>query len=313
MTAKELQKRHEKSQQLRVLETNDGNFFVESSKGRVLYRVYGDLTKCSCGDFNRNISKDPNFKCKHILSVMNAVPRKEVESGEFLEKHQSKLDDRFITNIKGKDFVLYAGLLDLAHQRGLLKLEVELVQYPTKENGNEAICRAVAQGKLSEVFSDLGDANPGNCHSMIAKHIIRMASTRAKARVLRDMTNIGMTALEELAVFDEVIGGETPKKPTRRKRTPKAMSKTTKPKVEKKPTAAKKDKPKAEPAKTTKSSAKSEPEESKQESGPPISSAQRRACLNLSRRRGISVSELEQMVQEALRLHRSFRGFPESR
>jgi hypothetical protein len=66
---------------------------------------------------------------------------------------------RFRNSIKGKDFVLYAGVLDLATQKGLLKLEVELLQFPAKENGNEAICRAVAESKTGEVFSDIGDAN----------------------------------------------------------------------------------------------------------------------------------------------------------
>ncbi len=86
-----------------------------------------------------------------------------------------------MTNIKGKDFVLYAGVLDLATQKGLLKLEVELLQFPTKENGNEAICRAVAESKTGEVFSDIGDANPKNCHSQIVKHLIRMARLLFKA------------------------------------------------------------------------------------------------------------------------------------
>ena len=95
-----------------------------------------------------------------MLSVMNAIPKREVENARFCEKSVPRLDDRFMTNIKGKDFVLYAGVLDLATQKGLLKLEVELLQYPTKENGNEAICRAVAESKTGEVFSDIGDANP---------------------------------------------------------------------------------------------------------------------------------------------------------
>ena len=110
-----------------------------------------------------------------------AENNKTLES-ENCETHVPKLDERFITNIKGKDFCLYAGALDLSMQKGLMKLEVELLQFPTKENGNEAVCRAVAEGKNGEIFADIGDANPNNCHSQIVKHLIRMASTRAKAR-----------------------------------------------------------------------------------------------------------------------------------
>ena len=32
---------------------------------------------------------------------------------------EAKLEERFIITLKGKDFVVYAGLLDLAHQKGL--------------------------------------------------------------------------------------------------------------------------------------------------------------------------------------------------
>ena len=53
-----------------------------------------------------------------------------------------------------------------------------------------------------------GDANPRNTNEKIVHHILRMAATRAKARALRDFTNIGMTCLEELGDFDEVIGPE---------------------------------------------------------------------------------------------------------
>ena len=156
MTAKEIAKRNQKAGQLKVLQTDDGQFFVESGEGKILYNVIlGDEgNKCNCGDFAKNSKKDSNFNCKHILSVMNALPKKDVENATFLEKLIPKLDDRFLTNIKGKDFVLYAGVLDLATQKGLLKLEVELIQYPTKENGMEAICSATLESLDGRKFTD---------------------------------------------------------------------------------------------------------------------------------------------------------------
>jgi len=198
MMTKEIQRRSERSQDLRVLKSN-GNYFVESAEGMVLYKVNSagepDKFACTCGDYARGTKNDPNFQCKHILAVLSCVM---TEQAEFLEKKKPKLDERFIKTIEGRDFVLYSGLLDLAHQKGLLKIEVEPLQYPTKENGYFAICKPTAASKFGEIFIDAGDANPTNCNSKVAKHLLRMASTRAKARALRDMTNIGLTALEEL-------------------------------------------------------------------------------------------------------------------
>ena len=116
----------------------------------------------------------------------------------------AKIDERFIVNLKGKQFVTYEGLLDLAHQEGLISIEVDLLQIPNKENGMIAIVKATAKTK-DKVFMDIGDAGPNSVNSMITPHIIRMASTRAKARALRDLTNIGMTAIEELGDDSEII------------------------------------------------------------------------------------------------------------
>ena len=116
-----------------------------------------------------------------------------------------KVREEFIKNIQGKDFVLYAGLLDLAHQKGLQRLDVEILQFPSIENDNTCICKATATTTESgQLFSDIGDANAQNTGRMIAPHYIRMASTRAKARVLRDLCNIGdLCALEELGEPDD--------------------------------------------------------------------------------------------------------------
>lgn len=123
----------------------------------------------------------------------------EAESGGLPGKGpRPALDRRFLVQLKGKEFVTYAGLLDLAHQHGLGRLEVEIIQFPSAENNMECICRASAVSESGMVYTDIGDANPLNTNKMVSQHIIRMASTRAKARVLRDFTNIGITALEEL-------------------------------------------------------------------------------------------------------------------
>ena len=113
------------------------------------------------------------------------------------------INEKFIINLQGKSYVTYEGLLDLAHQRNLKSIEVELIQIPTKENNMTAICKATATTE-NEVYTDLGDASPRSVNSTIVPHLIRMASTRAKARVLRDLTNVGMTAFEELSLEDSM-------------------------------------------------------------------------------------------------------------
>ena len=296
MTAKEIQKRNVKSNQLKVIQTENGQFFVESSQGKILYNVLfsNDEKSCSCGDFARNSKQDPAFKCKHILAVENSVLDTDIESATFLDKNTPRLKERFIQNIKGKDFVQYAGVLDLAQQKGLIRLEVELIRYPSADNNYEAICRATAEGKNGELFIDVGDSSKNNTSEQIAKHLIRMASTRAKGRALRDMCNIGIACLEELESVDDVIGSTAPqktiKKPTIMK--PKPSATTNKPEENKVPA---KTENAPEPVK------KVEPKVSRpnQETDTPaMSEAQKRAIYNLSRRRGISVEDLDKRVAD---------------
>jgi hypothetical protein len=105
---------------------------------------------------------------------------------------------------QGKRFVLYAGLLEEAHSRGLRSIETELLQVPTKDNGEVAIVKAVIRTEEGK-FSGIGDASPQNVNRTIAPHLIRMAETRAKARALRDAINVGVTAFEELGGEEEVV------------------------------------------------------------------------------------------------------------
>ena len=111
--------------------------------------------------------------------------------------------DEFLIMRQGKQYVLFAGLLDEAHSRGLRGIDTELVQVPTAENGNVAVVKAIVEMEDGRTFSGIGDASPENVGRNIAPHIIRMAETRAKARALRDAVNVGATALEELSDGDE--------------------------------------------------------------------------------------------------------------
>jgi predicted amidohydrolase YtcJ len=109
----------------------------------------------------------------------------------------------FTVEREGKTFVLYAGLLDLAHERGLKAITTTLVQIPNELNGNVAICHATVETEQG-TFTGLGDAAPTNVNRMMSPHLIRMAETRAKARALRDAVNVGVTALEELADVEDL-------------------------------------------------------------------------------------------------------------
>ena len=112
--------------------------------------------------------------------------------------------EEYMIERQGKRFVLYAGLLEEAHSRGLRSIETELLQVPGKENGEVAIVKAVIRTEEGK-FGGIGDASPQNVNRTIAPHLIRMAETRAKARALRDAINVGVTAFEELGGEEEVV------------------------------------------------------------------------------------------------------------
>lgn len=112
--------------------------------------------------------------------------------------------EEFMITRQGKPYVLYAGLLDEAHARGLKGIETHLTQTPTAENGQVAIAKAIVEMGDGSKFSGIGDASPENVGRGIAPHTIRMAETRAKARALRDAINVGTASVEELSDNEDV-------------------------------------------------------------------------------------------------------------
>ena len=120
--------------------------------------------------------------------------------------------DEFLITRQGKQYVLFAGLLDEAHSRGLRGIDTDLLQVPDESNGNVAIVKAIAEMEDGRRFSGLGDASPENVGRNIVPHVIRMAETRAKARALRDAVNVGATALEELSEGDDAPPAAPPRR-----------------------------------------------------------------------------------------------------
>lgn len=101
---------------------------------------------------------------------------------------------QFVVALHGKRFVLYAGLLTMSHQSGLVSLTEEF----THVTADYVIAKAVATFADGRTFTGAADASPKNVNAQVAKHLARCALTRAKARALRDALDIGMTAFEEL-------------------------------------------------------------------------------------------------------------------
>lgn len=95
----------------------------------------------------------------------------------------------------GTGSIRYAGLLALAHARGLKRITTTLVQAPAAVNGRVAIVAAeveTAQG----VFTGLGEAAPGAGHCPPAPALPRLAETRAKAQALADAVNVALPLFE---------------------------------------------------------------------------------------------------------------------
>lgn len=220
MTMSDLSRRTEKANGLKVYRVDTTTHYVESQDGKICYRVskVDGCPTCTCGDYANGSEKDPSFVCKHILAAHQANG-----NAQYLAPAttgSSTLDERFIIRIKGKEFVLYTGLLDLAHQKGVRKILVEPVQLPVKENRMEAICKATVEATNGELYVEYADANPANVSKMVVEHLLRVAATRAKARALRDFTNIGMTCLEELGNLDDPSGEESDRSRPRASREP---------------------------------------------------------------------------------------------
>lgn len=139
--------------------------------------------------------KDGSYgKPTPVTSVSRAQAERERGTGlEIARKHGH------IMNFRGNEYITYKGLLDIAHEKGLQKMDTKIEHIDFKTH--TAVVKGTVYMRSGEEYSAMGDASPENVsNASIQPHFLRMAETRALARALRQATNVGMTSLEELEI-----------------------------------------------------------------------------------------------------------------
>jgi hypothetical protein len=103
----------------------------------------------------------------------------------------------YYVEIQGQHYVKVAGLLWLAHQRGLQALTVAW----TYNDAELSLAQATAVFPFG-TFTEAGDASPSNVNRKVAPHFRRCALSRATGRVLRVALGVDSVAAEELMEGD---------------------------------------------------------------------------------------------------------------
>src|SRR6266849_8123392 len=127
----------------------------------------------------------PGVKCPPLRCVLTT--RK--EAGQQMRVAETSETDRgnlglpdalksHIVFLHVKPFIQYAGLLALAHERGLVSLKARFISVTAEL----ALAEAEATFADGRTFAECADATPQNVGAKIKAHYARMALTRSKAR-----------------------------------------------------------------------------------------------------------------------------------
>jgi hypothetical protein len=180
-----------------VLFCEDGTVQVGSSDPTRYYRLVGPT--CTCTDFTQD--RAPEGWCKHRIAagiqkrVQDLLPQSTPVETETVSDPPTGIAPQHIVMIQNKPFVKFAGLLQLAHDRGLVSLTVDW----TANDADLSLAHAVALFADGRRFEESGDASPSNVTKKVAPHFRRCALTRASARCLRLALGVELVAVEELA------------------------------------------------------------------------------------------------------------------
>jgi len=189
-----------------------------------------DEKRCDCEDFV--FKRAPNGRCKHRLAIWIArkaakfapadldktleelvaedeeqvdkpPPRPVQTSGAQDEDTTALLTNTGTVHVPrsqveyikdhAQPFIKYAGLLVLAHERGLLSIDADW----TLNEEKLSLARATAVFRDGRVFKECGDSTPSNA-PRVGEAWRRMSLTRSKARCLRDALGINAVCVEEM-------------------------------------------------------------------------------------------------------------------
>src|SRR5438132_4376935 len=170
----------------------DGKAKVASqSNGQVVYHLVNG--ECTCEDY----AKAPSNWCKHRIAAglykraTALIQRKLAQSnGASNGTHNGQVPAaapvqaatpepapahtvpaQHVVIIQGKAFVRFAGLLQMAHERGLVALTVAW----TFNDAELSLAHAVATFQDGRRFEECGDATPANVTKKVAPHFRRVA------------------------------------------------------------------------------------------------------------------------------------------
>ena len=113
-------------------------------------------------------------------------------------RNNSKIDERFIVNIQGNEFITYNGLLEYAKSQygGIQKREI--IEIITSEDRKAASARVRITMKEGQIFEDVGTCTPENAKS-VKSYPEELAVTRAYSRALRFGLVVDYCSQEELS------------------------------------------------------------------------------------------------------------------
>jgi hypothetical protein len=155
----------------------DGTGKIASqSNGNTIYHIANG--HCNCRDFERA----PGQLCKHRLAFGLARRAQELVKAKLANTYdhvnalaQQQTDipgetpqgipPQHVVLIQGRPFVKFAGLLQMAHERGLVSLTADW----TYNDGDLSLAHAVGTFQDGRRFEEAGDATPANTNRKVRR------------------------------------------------------------------------------------------------------------------------------------------------